>query len=302
MAQPISQLLAKRLLLTTFEDQQEEYILTKEEEMSILNHEVELLEKHLAWRLYDKGLNTEQEILFRLSQIDLSEKLDVVDILERANSIKHHNIWQQEQRKKEKEQSDNTLNELKKRWDANMVYRQIKWAAKELYGKDLICNDFTMQIIKPLCYFLSEDERFESELGYSLQKGIMFRGISGIGKTFIVKCAAGNELNPISVLSMLEIADDVKQDGEFNLPQGFKKYYLDDVGSEENIQNHYGTKINWFKNFIETFYLRSQQYNRLIISTNNTAKDIEDKYGFRVRSRAKDMFNVIDLNGKDLRG
>lgn len=302
MAQPISQLLAKRLLLTNFEDETEEYILTKEEENKAIEHEVERLEKHYAWKMYDKGINSQAEIIGKLADIDLIDRIDVIAILERANSIKHHNMWQFKQRKKEKEDAERKQQELKEKWTANMVYRQIKWASQVQYGKPLIVNNDTMQIIKPLCFFISGDERFETELGYSFNKGICFRGISGLGKTFIVQCAAENEIHPISILSMLEIAADVKDDGEFNLPQGFSKFYIDDVGSEEHIQNHYGTKINWFKNFIETFYLRSKQYNRLIISTNNTASQIEEKYGFRVRSRFKDIFNVIDVSGKDLRG
>jgi len=78
--------------------------------------------------------------------------------------------------------------------------------------------------------------------------------------------------------------------------------YLDDVGTEEPIVNHYGTKINWFKNFIEMYYLKNKPFNKLIISTNNSFDEIESKYGFRVRSRIKDMFNIIDVQGKDMRG
>jgi hypothetical protein len=29
---------------------------------------------------------------------------------------------------------------------------------------------------------------------------------------------------------------------------------------------------------------------------------MEEKYGFRVRSRIKDMFNIVDVNGEDMRG
>lgn len=304
MEQPISLLLAKMTLLreVNFEDEKEEYILTEEEENRAIEHEIESVEKHYVWKMYDKGINSQAEIIVKLADIDFSEKIDVMAILERANSIKHYGIWEKKQREKEKAESENKQKQLKEVWNANQFYKLIKWTSEIEFGKSLIVNDDTMSIIKPLCYFLSGDKRFETELNYSLDKGICFRGISGLGKTHIVKCASNNELHPILVVSMLEIASEIKDEGEYNLPQGYSKFYLDDVGSEEHIQNHYGTKINWFKNFIETFYLRSQQYNRLIVSTNNTASQIEDKYGFRVRSRFKDMFNVIDVNGKDLRG
>lgn len=302
MAQPISQILAKRLFLTSFDEEIEEYILTEEEENKAIEHEIERLEKHYAWKLYDKGVDSKGEILSKLASIDLTDKIDVAAILERANSIKHYGIWEKQQRENEKIEAENKQKELQATWDANKFYKLIKWASQTLYDKPLIVNSDTMAIIKPLCFFLSGDKRFETELGYHLNKGLCFRGISGLGKTHIVKCAAENELHRIFVVSMLEIASEVKDEGEYSLPQGYGKFYLDDVGSEEHTQNHYGTKINWFKNFIETFYLRSQQYSRLIISTNNTAMQIEEKYGFRVRSRFKDMFNIIDVSGKDLRG
>ena len=50
------------------------------------------------------------------------------------------------------------------------------------------------------------------------------------------------------------------------------------------------------------YYLKNKPFNKLIISTNNNFDEIESKYGFRVRSRIKDMFNIIDVRGKDMRG
>jgi len=77
---------------------------------------------------------------------------------------------------------------------------------------------------------------------------------------------------------------------------------LDDVGTEEHTVNHYGTKISFFKNFIEKYYLQNKTYEKLVVSTNNSFNEMEEKYGFRVRSRIKDMFNIIDVTGKDMRG
>lgn len=289
-------------LTTHFDIEQEDFILTDEEIFSAIAHEVERVEKLFAWKLEDKKVVAKDEIKIRMYGFDISERINVVEILQRANSNKHYALWQQKQREEEVRLAEQKKVSIEKDWDANRFYKLIKWSSEVDYGKPLIVNDQTMQIIKPLCYFLSNDERFETELGYSLRKGIMFRGIAGLGKTHIVRCAANNERNPIFVVSMLEISDEVRLDGAYELPIGYSKFYLDDVGSEEAMVNNYGSRINWFKNFIELFYLKSQNYNRLIVSTNNTAQQIEERYGFRVRSRMKDMFNVIDLDGKDLRG
>lgn len=294
--------LGETSLTTHFDIEQEDFILTDEEIFSAIAHEVERVEKLFAWKLEDKKVVAKDEIKIRMYGFDISERINVVEILQRANSNKHYALWQQKQREEEVRLAEQKKVSIEKDWDANRFYKLIKWSSEVDYGKPLIVNDQTMQIIKPLCYFLSNDERFETELGYSLRKGIMFRGIAGLGKTHIVRCAANNERNPIFVVSMLEISDEVRLDGAYELPIGYSKFYLDDVGSEEAMVNNYGSRINWFKNFIELFYLKSQNYNRLIVSTNNTAQQIEERYGFRVRSRMKDMFNVIDLDGKDLRG
>lgn len=303
MDQKISSLLAGISPTINFEDQQEDYILTDDEANAAIEFEIQRLEHHFEWKLnWKSAIVNPHAKASKLDKLDVSGEINVVEILERANSNKNYSIWQENQRKKERDEVEQKKEEVKRIWTANKVYQHIKWVSETRFKKQLIANADTMSIIKPLCYFLSEDERFETELGYSLGKGIMFRGISGLGKTYIVQCAESNGRQPISIVSMLEIASEVRQEGEYNPPLGLSKLYLDDVGSEEHIQNHYGTKINWFKDFMETFYLRNKQYNKLIISSNISFKEIEEKYGFRVRSRFKDMFNVIDVNGEDLRG
>jgi DNA replication protein DnaC len=97
---------------------------------------------------------------------------------------------------------------------------------------------------------------------------------------------------------MIDISDEVREYGGFQAKG--KVVYLDDVGSEETV-NHYGSKINWFKEFLESYYLNSTDFSRLIISTNCNFDQIQEKYEFRVRSRMKEMFNIIDVKGKDLR-
>lgn len=187
-----------------------------------------------------------------------------------------------------------------KRCDAKYFYNLISFVSKEEYGKKLIVNEQTTPLIKVICYYLSEDPRYETELGYSFSKGLLLRGISGLGKTHIMKCVQFNELKPIQILSMLDITDTLKREGEFNIDtSGY--LYLDDVGTESTVVNHYGTQLSFFKNFIELYYLKQTVYNKLIMSTNCDFDMIEEKYGFRVRSRIREMMNVAYITGTDMR-
>jgi len=295
--------LAKQLNLTDPEIN-ESYILTPEEEEESIRYAAQKLKENTVWKMKDKGLS-EGEILLRISGVNWESEVNREEILKAANSSKHQDLWHKEQRVKEKEAEEKRIKDLVERCDAKYMWKLMKWTSKEKYKKDFILNSENKHFVTCLCYFLSGDPRFETELGYSFQKGLLIRGVSGLGKTHLVQCVADNELNPILILSMLDITDEIKHNGEYEIKMGNKKViYLDDVGTEEPTVNHYGTKISYFKNFIELVYLKNQgkTFNKLMVSTNNSFSEMEEKYGFRVRSRIKDMFNIIDVKGKDMRG
>lgn len=300
MATAAFQKLAKSLNLT--DPEPETYILSRDEEREIIAGAVEQKRQHLAWKLKNAGFS-EQEIKKKLAEVDWIAKIDREKLLQTANSIKHQNLWHHEQREKEKTSEAQRMRDLKTRCDAKYMFKLMKWTSQNGLGKQLIVNEHNKHLITTLCYFLSEDPRLETELGYSPNKGLLIRGVSGLGKTHLVRCLEDNELNPVLVLSMLEITDEVSDKGEYQINLGGRKViYLDDVGTEEPTITHYGTKISFFKNFIELVYLKNQVFNKLMISTNNSFKQLEEKYGFRVRSRIKDMFNVVDVTGEDMRG
>ena len=296
--------MAEQLNLTSLENEKEPYILTKDEEECVIANFLLDLKRQKMWKL--KGLGyTDEQIEIKLKEIDWESQIDKNFILNRANSNKSYDLWQKSQREKERQEEIEKAEELKKTWTAKNIYGLMKWTSENSYGKPLILNQSNKNLIKALCYFVSVDERFESEMGFSFKKGLLIRGISGLGKTHLVRCIEKNELNPIKIISMIEVADEIKQEGEYSINQGNNKIiYLDDVGTEEATINHYGTKINFFKNFIEMVYLKNidKGFGKLIISTNNSFSEIEEKYGFRVRSRVKDMFNIVDVKGEDMRG
>lgn len=285
--------------MTTLSTEKEDYILTKDDEDYAISHAIIQLRKHKCWKMEQAGMN-EQSILAKISSIDWEAEINKDEILQTANSNKLYDIWQKEQREKELADNENKLKLLKQRCDAIYFYRLMFWSSVNVYEREFIKHDDNTPLIKIICFFLSRDIRFETELNYSLKKGLLIRGVSGLGKTFLIKCVKDNELNPIDIFSTIDIAETVKEEGNFTI-QTNKLIYLDDVGTEEHIVNHYGTKINWVKNFIELYYTRNFPFNKLIVSTNNSFQEIEEKYGFRVRSRIKEMFNVINVSGKDMR-
>lgn len=289
--------LASQLNLTDLEP----YVLTAEEEKEAVDYAIEQAKKHKAWRLSQMNLN-EHQIFDRILKTNWEEKINRDNILLIANSNKQRKIWNEKRDIEEREMNKKRQMELQERCNAKYILSLMKETSLSNYNRKLIINESNKVLITALCYFFSNDERFESELNYSFRKGILIRGVSGLGKTYLMKCIEKNELHPITTLSMIEISETIRSEGEFSTSFN-GVVYLDDVGTEEATINYFGTKINYFKNFIEVFYLKNQGvgFSNLIISTNNSFSEIEEKYGFRVRSRMKEMFNIIDISGNDMR-
>jgi DNA replication protein DnaC len=288
--------------ISNLTDPDEPYILTADEEALIIANKIEAEKKLMAWKMAQAGAQ-EGTILLRIAQTDWNERIGRDKVLQQANAAKNQALWHKEQEKRRGEEQEREQRELVAYWTASRMYGRLRNNARDRYGKELIENADTMPLIKALCFFLSRDPRFETELGYSLKKGLLIRGVSGLGKTFLVECLADNGLNPVRILSLIEITDAVKQDGEYQVSlAGANTLYLDDVATESTPVKYYGTELHWFKDYLELYYSRKRPFNQLMISTNCSFQQLEDKYGFRVRSRIKDMFNIIDVTGKDLRG
>lgn len=294
MLQQLKQLVKK---LNLVEDTEElKYILTKDEENEILQYELLKLKKHYAWRLAQRGCSEE------LIMLKIATKKFVIDndeLFKKANTAKNNIIIDEEEKRIKKEFEQKQRVEFKKRFTAKYVFNIIRQTSSEL-GKPLIVNGYNKHFITAVCYFLSNDDKFEEEFGYSFKKGLFIRGVTGVGKTHLVRCVAKNKFNNVSIASILDINDKVQKEGYFKINfEGI--LFLDDVGAEEAYVNNYGTRVSFFKTFIEDYYLAQKPFNKLFISTNLNSEEIEERYGLRVRSRLREMFNIIDVEGKDMR-
>lgn len=203
-------------------------------------------------------------------------------------------------------------------WGYSDFYRHMRDESADR-GVRLVINDSTVVLAKSLCFLLSHDSRYESELGFSFQKGLLIRGIPsegnpmglGLGKSYMPSLLANNPVRPIQMVTMFEISESIRQTGSWgewnekaNEYRGFKFhsfpfFYLDDLGTED--MKYYGN-VNWFKDWFESMYAKDKfVFQRFIISTNLTFSEIEGKYGARVRDRMAETFNVLNVSGKSFR-
>lgn len=279
-----------------------EYILTEKEESDAIRNAIESVRSHKIWKWKQMKCFGEDQILTKLASIDFNLEIDREEILRKCNSNKHRVIEEKEFREKEKKEKVEEYSKMLELYNYKYTYQLMLWNSKNKYGKNLILHKDNTLLIKVLCLLLSKDKRYEEECGFSFKKGLLIRGVSGLGKTFLVKCVENHALNPILILSTIEINEQIKEVGEYEVEMGLNKFvYLDDVGTEEATVNHFGTKVSFFKSFIEKIYLRSNNFGNLIASTNMNFDQIGKYYGFRVESRMREIFNVIDISGKDMR-
>jgi DNA replication protein DnaC len=298
--------LAKSLSLTDLQEL-EPYVLTPEEESRAVEQAVISSKQLAAWKM-NRMQCTQDEIFSKLSRINWEETIDREKVLKLANTAKLQELWRGKQKVKRRQEEESQRKELEQFWTYTRVFNLMKWNSEHVFGKPLIQSENNLKAIKAICFFISRNDRFFTELKddhgrpYRPLSGLLLRGPSGSGKTHLVRCVENNGLNPILTQSVLAITDQLKDQGEFKFQiNGHRIIYLDDVGTEEPVVNYYGTKITWFKNFIEGIYLKSKVFNHLIISTNLNWQGIGEMYGYRVESRMREMFNVIDLTGKDRR-
>ena len=171
-------------------------------------------------------------------------------------------------------------------------------------------------LLKLLVYFY-RDEVNAKRHNIDLHKGILLTGPIGCGKTslmtllrfmlapkeqYIIKSARDITLEFIQdgylVINKYSKLAFQQTNGEL-IP---KAYCFDDLGVESNIK-YYGNETNVMAE------IRLSRYDRFIgqhmlthATTNLSASEIENCYGNRVRSRLREMFNLITFkNAKDKR-
>jgi len=206
--------------------------------------------------------------------------------------------------------------------NAPVVYQE--FTAEELFTKlesnpMVVIDENNRRAIKILCLYFTNDIRFE-DMGGSLQKGLMIRGGIGIGKTYLMELFNKNQKQSYSIKNCGEIASQFTVSGRDILDQyttlkttvassknfGQDKLGIcfDDLGCEKEGVN-YADRVEILAPILEMRYNRKLHAQTHI--TTNLPPDsyvdesglkiigLQEKYGDRLRSRMREMFNVIDF-------
>ena len=153
-------------------------------------------------------------------------------------------------------------------------------------------------------------DNFISNFDNPEEKNLLFRGYSGLGKTFLSNCIANELLKknktilyqtaPVMFEELIKYrmkAKDANQDILNNI-LNVDLLIIDDLGTE----NINGMQFTELFNIINTRLLKqNNQITKTIISTNYTLQQMHDVYEDRISSRIVGYYTVCKFFGDDIR-
>jgi hypothetical protein len=166
------------------------------------------------------------------------------------------------------------------------------------------------EIYQTLAMYFTGSKEFEQRgEGFSLKKGLMVQGNVGSGKTTALKLFSSNPYQSFAIVACRKVQYDFANQGF----KGVEKYFgliasgrpsmtfghrevgicFDDLGTEGAAKN-FGNESNVMADIIQTRYDNEINTGFKTHFTTNLDSDlIEEFYGLRVRSRLREMVNMI---------
>jgi hypothetical protein len=190
--------------------------------------------------------------------------------------------------------------------DFNWCLNFLEKRGRELYGQKFKIYEQDHSIIYKLIIYFIGDKPEAEKLGLNLDKGILLTGPVGCGKTTLMnlmRFVPPPERNHL-MKSCRDVSFEFIQEGfevinrysKMSFNSGHPKIYcFDDLGAEQSLK-YYGNECNIMAEILLSRYdLFVSQKMLTHITTNLSASEIENAYGSRVRSRMREMFNLISF-------
>ncbi|WP_235922010.1 P-loop NTPase family protein [Flavobacterium phycosphaerae] len=203
---------------------------------------------------------------------------------------------------------------IQSHFDYSDILIWIEKKGQELYGSHFKIMDSDQPVVYRLIAYFLKDEQTAFRYNLDLNKGIILSGPVGCGKTSLLTIM--KHLTPIphkfSVKPCRDISFEFIKDGyEVIHRYANGKLYIsepkifcfDDLGIENNLK-YFGNECNVMAEILLSRYdIYIAKRIPTHITTNLSASEIEHHYGIRVRSRLREMMNLIsyDKNTKDKR-
>ena len=180
-------------------------------------------------------------------------------------------------------------------FDKMLVYLDVK--GKLLFGKKFKIFEEDRDILFKLCNYFIEDKDNCKKLDIDINKGILLTGPVGCGKTSLMRLLKHlvPHRKPYVIIPTRNIVFGFNHLGYKTIEDyGNTQFFcFDDLGVEP-IGRHYGKDCNVMGEILLSRYeLFLGTRIKTHTTTNLNAVELEERYGNRVRSRMRQLFNLI---------
>ncbi|WP_284651647.1 ATPase [Flavobacterium terrisoli] len=194
------------------------------------------------------------------------------------------------------------------------VINWLEIKGREIYWSNFKIHEIDYPVIYKLIAYYLRDEQACSNFGVDINKGILLSGPIGCGKTaimnlmkFISKTEHKYYVKPCRDISFEFIQDGYQTIHKYSNGKLYhadpKIICFDDLGTENNLK-YFGNECNVMAEILLSRYdIFISKRIPTHLTTNLSASEIETHYGLRVRSRLRQMVNLItyDKNTIDKR-
>jgi hypothetical protein len=190
-------------------------------------------------------------------------------------------------------------------WERALAFLERK--GKQLYGEHFRIYPEDHPVLYKLLVYLRGEGEEASRLGISLRKGILLTGPVGCGKTSLMTLLRffRSPAARFAITSCREVSFAFHREGyevirrysqvsttKKRLPQA---HLFDDLGTESTLK-YYGNTCNVMGEILLSRYDLFVAGNLVThVTTNLTSTELEQSYGTRVRSRMREMFNLVSF-------
>lgn len=176
-----------------------------------------------------------------------------------------------------------------------LIYLDAK--GKLLFGKRFKIHREDREILYKLCLYFIQDKARCTQLGIDIQKGLLLSGPVGCGKTCLMKLLkyVVPHQRPYKVIPCRNIVFGFNHIGYKTIEDYGNSLFFcfDDLGVEP-IGRHFGQDCNVMGEILLSRYeLFINDKRKTHATTNLNAEELEERYGNRIRSRMRELFNLI---------